>query len=206
VAVGRRAADLRALGVEEAGGKLSDRGVAEPDEQLRIGEAVFVAGDSAGGLQFTHVADHEGRLAARAAMGNKVRLDLSAVPRCTYTDPEAGAVGRTLEEAQADAVDAFEVTQDFSTTARGYSLEPVRPSDEAILEGAPGHVTIVVDRERRVLVGGFAACPGASDLIHEAVLAIKHRVPVEVLADTIHAFPAGARVLGNLFIEAEKQL
>jgi pyruvate/2-oxoglutarate dehydrogenase complex dihydrolipoamide dehydrogenase (E3) component len=57
-----------------------------------------------------------------------------------------------------------------------------------------------------VLVGAFAACPGASELIHEGVLAIKAGIPVSVLADAIHAFPTGARVFGNLMLEAEKQL
>jgi dihydrolipoamide dehydrogenase len=60
----------------------------------------------------------------------------------------------------------------------------------------------VVDRERRVLVGSFAACPGAGELIHEPALAIKGRVPVDVLADTIHAFPTAARAFGNLMAEA----
>jgi pyruvate/2-oxoglutarate dehydrogenase complex dihydrolipoamide dehydrogenase (E3) component len=92
---------------------------------------------------------------------------------------------------------------DFATTARGFSIEPRRRGDDAILEGSPGHITVVVDRERRVLVGAFAACPGAGELIHEPTLAIKHGVPVDVLADTIHAFPTAARAFGNLMAEAK---
>jgi pyruvate/2-oxoglutarate dehydrogenase complex dihydrolipoamide dehydrogenase (E3) component len=195
VAVGRRPSDLRALGAEEAGASLDDRGVARADQRMAIGNGVFVAGDCAGGAQFTHVADYTGRLAARAAMGREVRADLSAIPRTTFTDPETAAVGANLQEAYERGVDAFEVTQDFATTARGYTIE-----------GSRGHVTAVIDRDRGILVGVFAACPGASELIHEAVLAIKHRVPVAVLADTIHAFPTGARVFGNLMAEAAREL
>jgi dihydrolipoamide dehydrogenase len=208
VSVGRRAADLRAMGAEEAGGRLTDRGVADPDQRLSIGDGLFVAGDAAGGLQFTHVADYEGRIAAAAAFGGDVRADLTWVPKTTFTEPETGAVGWTVEEAQGHGVDAFEVTQDFSTTARGYSIEPPWPSPDgkAIREGSPGHVTAVVDRERKVLVGAFAACPGASELIHEGVIAIKAAVPLAVLADAIHAFPTAARVFGNLMLDAEKQL
>ena len=77
---------------------------------------------------------------------------------------------------------------------------------EAILEGSPGHITAVVDRGRGVLVGAFAACPGASELIHEPVLAIKQAIPVAVLADAMHAFPTGARVFGNLMAEARDKL
>jgi pyruvate/2-oxoglutarate dehydrogenase complex dihydrolipoamide dehydrogenase (E3) component len=63
-----------------------------------------------------------------------------------------------------------------------------------------------VDRERKRLVGEFAACPGAGELIHEAVLAMKLDAPVSVLADTIHAFPTAARVMGGVYQEAVQQL
>ena len=48
--------------------------------------------------------------------------------------------------------------------------------------------------------------PGATEAIHEAVLAIRARIPIGVLADTIHAFPTTARVLGGLFVEAAREL
>lgn len=202
VAVGRRPSDLRALGVEEAGVKLERQGSARPDDAMRIGDGMFVAGDAAGGMQFTHVADYQGRIAARAALGQDVRADLSAVPRTTFTDPETSAVGITLQQAWEEGHDAFEVSADFSTTARGFTIEPRRRAGGPIKEGFPGHITAVIDRERRLLLGTFASCPGASELIHEPVLAMKRSIPVEVLADTIHAFPTGARVFGNLMAEA----
>jgi pyruvate/2-oxoglutarate dehydrogenase complex dihydrolipoamide dehydrogenase (E3) component len=198
VAVGRRGANLRELGCEDAGVKLNARGQADPDRQMRIHEGVFVAGDCAGGLQFTHVADYQGRIAARTALGQDVRADLSAVPKTTFTDPETASVGLSLQEAWEKGFDAFERSADFSTSARGFTIEPHRRADGPILEGSPGHVTVVVDRDRDILVGAFAACPGASELIHEATLAIKTEVPVPVLADTIHAFPTASRVFGNL--------
>ncbi|HJP65735.1 MAG TPA: NAD(P)/FAD-dependent oxidoreductase [Actinomycetota bacterium] len=206
VSVGRRPADLRALGTEEAGVELDERGAATHDDQMRVADGVYIAGDVAGGLQFTHVADYEGQIAARAAVGQRTRADLSSVPRCTYTYPPAGAVGWTVPEAQERGIDAVEFSQDFSTTARGYTIEPRWPSDEAIKEGSPGHVTVVVDRERMLLVGAFAACTGAPEFIHEAVLGIKLQTPLEVLADTIRAFPAAARVFGNILNDAWKQL
>jgi dihydrolipoamide dehydrogenase len=206
VAVGRRTADLRSLGIEEAGVELSERGAVSPDERMRVAGTVYVAGDCAGGMQFTHVADYTGRIAARNALGRDAVADLSAVPRSSFTDPESSGVGSTVEEARERGIDAFEVTADFSTSARGFTIEPRRDSKEAIREGSPGHITAVVDRGRGVLVGAFAACPGASELIHEAVLAMKMSIPVTVLADTIHAFPTGARVFGNVMAEARDKL
>jgi pyruvate/2-oxoglutarate dehydrogenase complex dihydrolipoamide dehydrogenase (E3) component len=206
LAVGRRPADLRSLGVEEAGVELNEDGTSEPDNRMRIEDGVYVAGDCAGGLQFTHLADYEGRIAVRSALGQRARADLSAVPRTTFTDPETSAVGLTIDEAWYRGFDAFEISEDFAKTARGYTIEPRRDSPTAIQEGSPGHVTAVVDRNRGVLVGAFSACPGAAEFIHEAVLAVKQRIPVRVLADTVHAFPTGARVFGNLMAEALKRL
>lgn len=206
LAIGRRPGDLRGVGVEEGGGELNANGVAQPDGRMRIGENIFVAGDCAGGLQFTHLADYEGRIAVRSALGHEARADLTAVPKTTFTDPETSSVGLGIDEAWYQGLDAFEITQDFARTARGYTIEPRRKSSSAILEGTAGHVTAVVDRDRGLLVGAFAACPGASEFIHEAVLAIKQRIPVSVLADTIHAFPTGSRVFGNLMADALKRL
>ena len=206
LAIGRRPGDLRGIGVEEAGGELNPNGVAQPDARMRIGENIFVAGDCAGGLQFTHLADYEGRIAVRSALGHEARADLTAVPKTTFTDPETSSVGLSIDEAWYQGLDAFEITQDFAKTARGYTIEPHRKSSSAILEGTPGHITAVIDRDRGLLVGAFAACPGASEFIHEAVLAIKQRIPVSVLADTIHAFPTGGRVFGNLMADALKRL
>ncbi len=50
------------------------------------------------------------------------------------------------------------------------------------------------------------ACPDASAAIHECVLAIKARVPVDVLAETIHAFPSTSRILNGLFADARREL
>jgi dihydrolipoamide dehydrogenase len=162
---------------------------------MRVAAGLFVAGDVAGGLQFTHVADYEGGIAARAAAGRSDRADLRVVPKVTFTDPEAAAVGLTVEEAQAASIDAFEISRDFASTGKGQTIE-----------GARGHLTAVVDRERERLVGAFAACPGAGELIHEAVLAMKVDAPMGVLADTIHAFPTTARVMGGVYQEAAARL
>jgi len=67
-------------------------------------------------------------------------------------------------------------------------------------------VTIIVDRSSRTLVGAAMACPDASAAIHECVLAIRARVTIDVLADTIHAFPSTSRILNGLFADALRAL
>ena len=99
------------------------------------------------------------------ALGEAIRPDYRALPRATYTDPEAASVGLTLDQAREAGLDAFECVADFTTSSKGYSVE-----------ADTGHVTIVVDRATRELVGAAMACPDASAAIHECVVAIKAHV------------------------------
>ncbi|MDP9468879.1 MAG: NAD(P)/FAD-dependent oxidoreductase [Chloroflexota bacterium] len=177
---------LETVGVHVSGGRL------KPDRQLRIAPGVYVAGDPAGPEMHTHVSHYQGEIVARVALGEDVAPDYSAIPRALYTDPETGSVGLLLEEAQGQGMNAEELTADLATSAKGYAAE------------AEGHVSIVVDRGAGTLVGAFIAGPGASEAIHEAVLAVKLQTPISVLADTIHAFPTVARVMGLLFSDAAK--
>ncbi len=185
LAVGR-VAPLDGLGLETVGVEL-DGGRVRPDDQLRIAPGVFVAGDPAGPEMHTHLAHYQGELVARIALGEDVRPDHRAIPRATYTDPETAGVGLTVEEARRAGLDAFEETADLATTVRGYVAD------------TGGHATIVVDRGSRTLVGAFIAGPGASEAIHLAVLAVKARTELAVLADTIAAFPTTSRVLAGTF-------
>jgi dihydrolipoamide dehydrogenase len=133
-------------------------------------------------------------MVVRMALGEDVTPDLRAIPRATYTDPETSSVGLQVEEAREAGLDPVEFEEDLATSAKGYTAE------------AEGHVIVVVDRGSKTVVGVFLAGPGASEAIHEAVLAVKLRTPLAVLADTIHAFPTLARVMGGVFIRAAREL
>jgi pyruvate/2-oxoglutarate dehydrogenase complex dihydrolipoamide dehydrogenase (E3) component len=165
------------------------------DGRLAIGDGLWAIGDAAGPELHTHQGHYQGELAVRMALGERVSPDYRALPRATYTDPEAASVGLTLAEAEAANHDAFELTSDFRTSARGYGVE-----------ADTGHVSIVVDRSSHELLGASMACPDASAAIHECVLAIKARIPMEVLAETIHAFPSTSRTFNALFSDAVRAL
>lgn len=183
------------LGLDSVGIDVHDRQALARDGHLRLRDGLFVVGDPAGPELHTHQAHYQGQLAVRMAMGDDVTPDYRALPRATYTDPELAFVGLDLEGAKAAGIDAFELVADFPTTAKGYSVEATF-----------GHVTIVVDRATRQLVGAAMAVPDASAAIHECVLAIQARLPMEVLAATIHAFPSTSRILNGLFDDAARQL
>ena len=179
---------LETIGVTPEGGRL------KPDERLRVAENVYVAGDVAGPELHTHLGHYTGEAAARIALGDDYRPFLDAIPRATYTDPETASVGLLLEQAKERGIDAEEFSVDIGTSSKGYTTE------------TGGHVTIVVDRAERRLVGAFMAGIGVSEAIHECVLAIRADIGLDVLADTIHAFPTLSRALGTLLIQADREL
>jgi pyruvate/2-oxoglutarate dehydrogenase complex dihydrolipoamide dehydrogenase (E3) component len=194
-AVGREV-PLDDIGLEHYGLDTSGRTQPYPrDGRLRIADGLFAVGDAAGPELHTHQAHYQGELAARMALGESVTPDYRALPRATYTDPEAAFVGVSVEAAKEAGLDAFELVADFPRSSRGYAVEATL-----------GHITIVVDRASRELVGAAVACLDASAAIHECVLAIRAHVTVDVLADTIHAFPSTSRIFNGLFADALREL
>jgi pyruvate/2-oxoglutarate dehydrogenase complex dihydrolipoamide dehydrogenase (E3) component len=180
---------LDTIGVTAEDGKLA------PDDRLRIAENVYAVGDAGGPELHTHLGHYTGEAAARIALGDETyRPAFDAIPRATYTDPETASVGLLLEQAKERGIDAVEYTEPIGTSAKGYTAE------------VDGHCTIVVDRAKRQLVGAFMAGPAVSETIHECVLAIRAGIPLATLADTIHAFPTVARVLGTALINADREL
>ena len=193
LAIGRQV-PLAGIGLENLGLDVSKEHPWPADGRLRVADGLYVIGDPAGPEMHTHTAHYQGEMAIRMALGDDVQPDYRAIPRCTYTDPEVAFVGLSLDEARTAGRDAFELVADLATTARGEVVD------------AAGHVTVIVDRADKVLLGVAIAGPAATETIHEAVLAIRARVPVAILADTIHAFPTTARVMGGLFVDAARQL
>ncbi|MGA3030515.1 MAG: NAD(P)/FAD-dependent oxidoreductase [Candidatus Limnocylindrales bacterium] len=191
VALGR-SFGLESLGLESVG---LDSKTLPRDGRLRVGDGLYLIGDPAGPELFTHLGHYQGGLAVRMALGEDVMPDYRAIPRAVYLEPELASVGRSVEQARAGGVDAFELVADFATTARGYAVE-----------AAFGHLAIVVDRATQTLVGASVVAPDASAAIHEVVLAIQAQLPIATLASMIHAFPTTSRGFDGLYADALEQL
>jgi dihydrolipoamide dehydrogenase len=196
LSVGRTAAPaLRTLGLDTIGVAYDGADTLAVGEDLRVTSNVYAIGDAIGHELSTHLGHYEGEIAVRIALGDDVRADFSAIPRVVYTDPETAAVGLRLDEARERGIDAFEETVDLPRTSKGY-----------IVEADLGHVTIVVDRTNKIVIGAFIGGVGAAEAIHLAVLAIKLRIPLDTLAQTVSAFPTTARELGGRFAAAALKL
>jgi pyruvate/2-oxoglutarate dehydrogenase complex dihydrolipoamide dehydrogenase (E3) component len=181
VAVGRRPRG-HDIGLETIGVAPGEHGEVPIDEHCRVTDGVWAAGDCTGVMQFTHVAKYQARVAMADMLGRPVAADYRAIPRVLFTDPEVGAVGLTEAQARAGGHDVVVSTLDLPSggVARTYTYE----------QDPRGELSVVFDRQRRVMIGAWAVAPLASEWIHQAVLAIKAEVPLDVLRDTVPQFPS----------------
>ncbi|HWF49731.1 MAG TPA: NAD(P)/FAD-dependent oxidoreductase [Solirubrobacteraceae bacterium] len=178
VASGRhpRVADL---GLETVGIHPYGDGI-KIDERCRAGDQVWAIGDVTGVMPFTHVAKYQARIACADIAGEPVAADYSAVPRVVFSDPEVAAVGITEEQARAAELDVAIARVELpEVIARPWTYE----SDPR------GELSVMVDRERRILVGAWAVAPLAGEWIHYAALALKAEISIDILRDTVAQFP-----------------
>ena len=178
VATGRRprAADL---GLELLGVEPDEHGAIAVDERCRVADGVWAIGDVTGVSLFTHVGKYQARVAVDDIAGREPRADYRSIPRVVFSDPEIAAVGLTSEGARERGIDILEGRADLMRIAR----------TETYGSDLGGELGVIADRERRVLVGAWAVGPLAGEWIHQAVLAIKAEIPIEVLRDTVAQFP-----------------
>ncbi|MGH2752173.1 MAG: dihydrolipoyl dehydrogenase family protein [Actinomycetota bacterium] len=179
-ATGRRPR-VDALGLENIG---LDAGDGVPvDGRCRVTDGVWALGDVTGISLFTHVAKYQARIVCDNILGKRRVADYRAIPRVVFCDPEVATVGLTEEQARAGGVDVATATIDLAASiARPITYE----------QNPRGHLGVVADRKTRTLVGAWAVAPMASEWIHEAVLAVRAQVTVDVLLDTVAQFPSYA--------------
>ena len=183
VATGRRPR-VEGLGLETVGIKANARGI-PVDAHLRAGERLWAIGDVNGIWQLTHVGKYQGRVVAANILGEPREANYEAVPRVTYTDPQAASVG-AAEAAFSATVPVSEVAK-TATYTRAY-------------DKSNGFMTLLSDGER--LTGAYALGPEAGEWLQQATLAIRARVPLDVLRDTIQPFPT----FSEIYVAALKAL
>ncbi|HEX6461265.1 MAG TPA: NAD(P)/FAD-dependent oxidoreductase [Thermoleophilaceae bacterium] len=187
VATGRTAR-TRDIGLESVGIEAGAKGI-EVDERMSAADGVWAVGDCTGIWPFTHVGKYQGRVVASNILGKPARASYDAVPRVVFTDPQVASVGEAEGEHTVTAQLA-EVAR-TSTYTRAYAEKP-------------GFLTLVSDGER--LTGAHAIGPEAGEWLQQATLAIRARVPLEVLVDTIQPFPTFSEAYLNALMELGAKL
>lgn len=179
------------LGVETIGLKM-DRGYIVVDSLFAtnvpgvsaIGDVITMGGPH---YQLAHVSSMEGILLAEKIAGHEVSpINYDHVPRCTYTEPEIGSVGLTEAQAKAAGHDVRIGSFPFRALARA------RMAGET-----DGFVKIVAEKKYDEVLGVHIIGPRATELIAEAVLALRLECTVEELVKTIHAHPTMSEAMGE---------
>jgi dihydrolipoamide dehydrogenase len=172
------------VGLERIGVEPGPRGI-EIDETCRVRgqEHVWAGGDVTGVAPFTHTASYHGRVIAANLNGTRTSADHRALPRCVFTEPPIACVGETTGSAERKGLDVIVATAQLADTARAQT--------DAALDG---HLTLIADRQRGVLVGAAAIGARADEWIGEAVMAIRAELPLEVMADVVQPFPSFSEV------------
>jgi pyruvate/2-oxoglutarate dehydrogenase complex dihydrolipoamide dehydrogenase (E3) component len=191
---GGRSPRTHSLGLDTAGIELDPRGFVVVDDALRTtNKRVWAAGDLTGHPQFTHLAGVHGSLAAsNAVLGLRRKVNVTAVPRVTFTDPEVAAVGvPTADSAPLAGVES--VTRHHSHV------------DRAVAEDdTSGFARLALDGKGRV-VGATVVGPRAGETLPELTLAIRMGLRTRDLASTIHAYPTYADGPWNAAIDDVRQ-
>jgi pyruvate/2-oxoglutarate dehydrogenase complex dihydrolipoamide dehydrogenase (E3) component len=155
------------------------------NERLSAGEGLWAIGDVAGIWPLTYVGKYQGRIVAANILGGSRAARYDAVPRVVFTDPQAAAVGDG--DGPYTATVALADVPKTSTYTRAYADHP-------------WFLTLVSDGER--LTGACALGPEAGEWLQQATLAVRARVPLDVLRDTIQPFPA----FSEAFVDALARL
>lgn len=186
VATGQRP-NLDALNLAAAGVAYDPKDGVKVDPRLRSSQKhIYAAGDVAGPLRLTHVAEHHaGVVLANAVFHFPKKVDLHACPRVIYTDPELASVGMTQAQAQAWAENKGKPMEVVDLPLAGF--------DRAVTDRREqGQLRLLISGKK--LLGASLVSPHAGELIHELALVIQQGLPVSAIRDTIHAYPTLAQI------------
>jgi len=207
VSTGRRPA-LDGLGLESVGLSASDGKplAIRTDPTGLVAEAagngdgpwLYAVGDAAGKALLTHQGKYEAR-ATGAAIAARAKGELRgepepwsryaqtadehAIPNVVFTDPELANVGRSLERARKDGYNASSV--ELPIAVAGSSLHA---------KNYEGWAQLVVDEDRKVLLGATFAGPDVAELLHAATIAVVGEVPLDRLWHAVPSYPTISEV------------
>lgn len=177
VAAGRKP-NVDDLGLEQAGVRYGKLGIEVNSKMETNIPGIYAVGDITGQLLLAHFASAQGEVAAENAMMRNTEFDSRVVPRCIYTLPEVASVGFTEKEAKEN----------------GYTIKvgrfPFAANGKAIISGEhDGFIKIIADAKYGEILGVCILGPHATDLIGEAVLAMRMEAVAEDIGQMIHPHP-----------------
>jgi pyruvate/2-oxoglutarate dehydrogenase complex dihydrolipoamide dehydrogenase (E3) component len=175
VATGRRPR-TEGIGLETVGVTAGPAGI-PVDARLRVADRLWALCDVTGVRLLTHVGEYQGEVVASNILGEPREAHYEAIPDVVYTDPQAASVGAS--EAPFSATAPLSEVAKTATYTHAYAT-------------SNGFLTLLSDGER--LTGAYALGPEAGEWLQQATLAIRARVPLDVLRDVIQPFPTFSEI------------
>jgi pyruvate/2-oxoglutarate dehydrogenase complex dihydrolipoamide dehydrogenase (E3) component len=156
---------------------------------MRAADGVWAIGDVTGIWPLTYVGKYHGRIAAANILGDSREADYTAVPRVVFTHPQAAAVGAA--EGPLTATTSLSAVPRTATYLRAWDEHP-------------GFLTLISDGE--ALTGAYGLGPEAGEWMQQATVAIRARVPLAVLGDTIQPFPTFSEAFHFALVELTSRI
>jgi len=178
VATGRRPR-VDDIGLETAGITAGSHGI-PVDERLRAADGIWAIGDVTGIWPLTTTGKYQGDVVAANILGEPREANYEALPRVVFTDPQAAAVG--AGEGRFTGTAPVSGVARTATYSRAYA-------------DSNGFLTLLSDGAR--VTGAYALGPEAGEWLQQATLAIRARVPLDVLRDTIQPFPTFSEIYAD---------
>jgi dihydrolipoamide dehydrogenase len=150
------------------------------------GDWLYAVGDVNGRVMLTHMGKYQARIAADVILGRDITAwaNERAVPYVVFTDPQVGSVGLTEARAREAGIDVRTVEYELGNVAAA--------GTHGVDVG--GTTKLVVDEERRVVVGATFVGPEVAELVHSATIAIAGEVSLDTLWHAVPSFPTLAEV------------
>ena len=194
VALGRRPR-TEGLGLDAAGAAPNDHGYIDVDDRMRAAGSdwLYAIGDVNGRALLTHMGKYQAWVATENILGRDVKGTTEALgsPHVTFTDPQVAAVGKTLKQAQEAGINARAVDVSTGATAGGSFYG----------SGTGGTTRIVVDEDRKVIVGATFVGFETADFLQAATVAVVAEVPLATLRHAVAPFPTRSEVWLKLLEE-----
>jgi mercuric reductase len=170
------------IGLENTGVEVDAKGFIKVDEQLRTtAPGIWAAGDVVGGMMIATVGAREGIVAVDSMLnpGCGCAINYQSIPMAIFTDPEVAVVGYSEEEAREAGFAVITNTMPVSAIPKAHVTGQTWGAVKMVAEAGTGR-----------LLGVHLSCQRGADVINEAALAIRFKLTVEDLANTLHVYPS----------------
>ncbi|HUZ59295.1 MAG TPA: NAD(P)/FAD-dependent oxidoreductase [Hanamia sp.] len=187
VGIGREL-NLESLQLDNAGIAVKDNEIVK-DKYLRTtNKNVFVCGDVAGDLMFSHAAEFHVRILLNNLFNPfKKKLNNDNMSWVTFTDPELATFGMNEKQLKERNISYKKLEQDFADDDRAV-VDNYQYAKMILFISKSG----LLKKER--ILGGTMAAPHAGELIQELILANTSKLSINAIFNKVYPYPVASRI------------